>query len=66
MSDGDYVVGLFNRGASAKGYNVNFADLGIAGQWKVRDLWRHADEGVASGVSANVPAHGCKIIRLSK
>lgn len=66
MSNGDWVVGLFNRSASAKAYNVSLADLGIAGTWNARDLWRHVDEGAVSSISANLPAHGCKIIRLSK
>ncbi len=66
MSNGDWVVGLFNRGDNSVAYNVKFSDLGIQGEWKIRDLWRHADEGTANLVSATVPAHGCKIIRLSK
>lgn len=66
MSNGDYVIGMFNRADNSVSYNVNFADLGITGEWKVRDLWRHADEGTATSVSASIPAHGCKIIRLSK
>lgn len=66
MSDGDWVIGLFNRNNSAETRNVNFADLGIEGQWKVRDLWKHADEGTATSINATIPAHGCKIVRLSK
>ncbi len=66
MSNGDYAIGLFNRGDNSIAYNVSFADLGIAGEWKVRDLWRHADEGTASSISATVAPHGCKIVRLSK
>ena len=66
MSNGDYVIGLFNRGDNSISYNVNFADLGIQGEWKIRDLWRHADEGTGSSVSATVAPHGCKIVRLSK
>lgn len=66
MSNGDYVIGLFNRGDNSLAYNVSFADLGITGEWKVRDLWRHADEGTASSISATVAPHGCKIVRLSK
>ena len=66
MSNGDYVIGLFNRGDNSIAYNVSFADLGITGEWKVRDLWRHADEGTASSISATVAPHGCKIVRLSK
>lgn len=66
MSDGDYIVGLFNRDDSPRAYSLLLQDLGITGEWKLRDLWRHADEGVASTITATVAPHGCKIIRLSK
>lgn len=67
MSDGDYVIGLFNRGDASATVSVDFkGDLGIEGEWSVRDLWLHADEGTASSLSAVIPAHGCKIVRLSK
>lgn len=66
MSNGDYVIGLFNRDATTSTRSVNFSDLGISGEWNVRDLWEHADEGKATSLSANIPAHGCKIVRLSK
>ena len=66
MTNGDYVVGLFNRSDNAATVAVSFKELGIDGEWKVRDLWKHADEGTASSINANVPAHGCKIVRLKK
>lgn len=66
MSNGDYVIGLFNRNDNANSVDVDFSTLGIGGEWKVRDLWRHADEGTASSLSVTIPAHGCKIVRLSK
>ena len=66
MSNGDYVVGIFNRDDNAKSVTVNFADLGISGEYNVRDLWKHADEGKAESLTATVPAHGCKIVKLSK
>lgn len=66
MSNGDHIVALFNRDDAPKSMSVNFADLGIEGEWNVRDLWKHADEGKASSVSATIPAHGCKVVRLSK
>lgn len=66
MSNGDYVVGLFNRDDSPRGYSLNLSDLGISGEWKMRDLWRHSDEGSVKTINATVPAHGCKIVRLSK
>lgn len=66
MSNGDYVVGLFNRDDSPRNYDFALSTFGISGEWKVRDLWAHADEGAASALKATVPAHGCKIVRLSK
>lgn len=67
MSDGSYVVALFNRSDSQATLSVTFSELGINGQWQVRDLWSHTDEGTQqSAVTANVPAHGCKVVRLRK
>lgn len=66
MSNGDYIVGLFNRYDDTRSYSLNLEDLGIGGEWKQRDLWLHADEGSSSVINATVPARGCKIVRLSK
>jgi len=66
MSDGDYVVGLFNRDDKPRSYSLDLKDLGIQGEWKQRDLWLHADEGASSLIEATIPGHGCKIVRLSK
>jgi len=59
-------VGIFNRDDNTRTVEVNFADLGLDGSYKVRDLWKHADEGTASSIKANVAPHGCKIVKLSK
>ncbi len=66
MSNGDYVVGLFNRDENAKTFDIPLSRLGIDGEMKARDLWKHADEGSVSAIKATVPAHGCKIIKLTK
>jgi hypothetical protein len=64
MSDGSYVVGLFNRSDATATLSVDFSQLGISGGKSVRDLWSHTDEGTATSLSATIPAHGCKIVRL--
>lgn len=66
MSDGSYVVGLFNRDDASRSYNLNLSELGISGEYNQRDLWTHTDEGKVSALKATVPAHGCKIVKLSK
>ena len=43
------------------------SQIGIHGSWKARNLWTHEDEGTVSGtISAEIPAHGCKILKLTK
>ena len=66
LSDGNYVIGLFNRDDNSMSVSVDFKTLGIDGEWKVRDLWKHADEGVAKSLSATLAPHGCKIVKLTK
>lgn len=66
MSNGDYVVGMFNRSDNASAVTVDLSRLGISGECNVRDLWKHADEGRASSLSVTLPAHGCKIVKLTK
>lgn len=66
MSNGDYVVGFFNREEEEKSFSLNLADIGITQSMSVRDLWRHADEGRKAILEAKVAPHGCKIMRLSK
>lgn len=67
MSDGSVVVGFFNRDDNVSVRSVSFAELGLTGEWNVRDLWSHEDIGKASGkLSYNIPAHGCKIVKLTR
>jgi hypothetical protein len=65
MSNGDWVVGLFNRDPDAKSMSVDFAnDLGLAGKAKTRDLWAHKDLGKLAAFKVKLKAHDCAVIRL--
>jgi len=65
MEDGSKAVGLFNRGYGAANVTVNWADLGLSGKQKVRDLWRQQDVGQFSdNYAAEVPRHGVVLIRV--
>ena len=66
MSNGDVVVGFFNRDDLAKTMQLDLSQIGLSGEWKVRDLWRHTDESPTSLLSAEIPPRGCKIMKLSK
>ena len=46
---------------------ASWKDLGITGKMKVRDLWKHADEGIFAGMySVEVPSHAAVVIKISK
>lgn len=66
MSNGDYVVGFFNRDNETKKRSLNLSEIGIEGVRKVRDLWKHQDEGEADKLEVELAPHACKIVRLSK
>jgi alpha-galactosidase len=66
MEDGSKAVGLFNLNKYDEDtLTVTWADLGISGKHKVRDLWRHQDITVSdTDYSAKVPVHGVVLIRV--
>jgi alpha-galactosidase len=67
LADGGLAVGLFNRGEAAAKVTAKWSDLGLKGSHKVRDLWKHADAGKASGeYTAEVPSHGVVMVKLAK
>jgi len=68
MSDGAKAVGLFNRDdLETQAAVAAWSDLGLAGRYKVRDLWRQKDLGAFEGrFEADVPPHGVILVKISK
>lgn len=65
MEDGSLAVGLFNRGGRTAPVGAAWPALGITGRWRARDLWRQRELGVFADVyTADVPRHGCVLVRL--
>lgn len=68
MADGSLVAGLLNRNDTAQTVTrVSWEELGIEGEWMIRDLWDHKDLGNYSGYYEKpVLPHQCVVIRLTK
>ena len=67
MEDGSLAVGLFNRGDKEADITVTWADLGLQGMHKVRDLWRQKDMGShAESFSGMVNAHGVVLLNIQE
>ena len=66
MSNGDWIVGFFNRESTTQTRSINFQqELGITGNAYVRDLWSHSNLGVAASLSKQLSAHTCQIYKIS-
>ena len=66
MSNGDWIVCIFNREGATERRYVDLKWFGLENNWKIRDMWTHTDEGENWKIEANIPAHGCKMVRLSR
>ncbi len=67
LADGSKAVGLFNRGESEAEVVARWADLGVEGRQKVRDLWRQKDIGqFENEFHSRVARHGVVLVRLRR
>lgn len=66
MSNGDWVIALFNRENADLTYDINFSDYNIIGTFKIRDLWEKADVGTDNKYRVTLSPRACKVIRLTK
>lgn len=66
MTNGDWIIGVFNRESLPKETTVRFSDYGIGGEYVIRDLWEHEDKGSGDSYEVSLPSHGCVILRLRK
>jgi hypothetical protein len=66
-ADSSYTVALFNLGTTEADMTVNFADVGLDGSAKVRDLWAKKDLGdfKSSFTAATVPPHGVRLLTVT-
>jgi alpha-galactosidase len=67
LSDGSVVVGLFNlEKDTAREITVTWAQLGLPGPSKARDLWRQRDvDFPADGMKVKLGPLGCAVLRIS-
>jgi hypothetical protein len=66
MSNGDAILGLFNRESTTQVRNVSFGDIGLPSTLATRDLWQRADLGPMSSVSVQLPPHGSMVLKLTE
>ncbi|MFJ4224339.1 X2-like carbohydrate binding domain-containing protein [Microbacterium sp. NPDC089695] len=65
--DGTYTVALYNLGRTDADITVDWADIGLGGSAKVRDLWAGKNLGTADGgfTAEGVPIHGVRLLKVT-
>ena len=66
LSNGDWIVGLFNRENTTELRSIDLKkDLGFE-QGEVRNLWEYKNLGIKNSLSDFIEPHGCRIYRVRK
>lgn len=64
LADGTTAVAIFNRSDLEATITVKLADIGLAGECHVRDLWRQRDVGMLDTISVQVGPHGAELFKV--
>ena len=64
LADGSSAVGLFNRNGETVKISVVWENLGFRSSPEVRDLWLRKDLGRQKEFAADLPPHGCLLLRV--
>jgi alpha-galactosidase len=65
LSDGSAAVALYNAADSPAVLHASTAVLGLPSAVVVRNLWSHTTTTTTGAISADVPAHGVALFRVS-
>jgi hypothetical protein len=66
LADGSCVVGFFNRSDAAVPVDYQWRYLGFGKGPAMRDLWLRQDLGRQDRFAAEIPAHGCALLKVSR
>jgi len=65
LADGSLAIGLLNRSEKSQKISVSKTELGILGNWKVRNVWTHEEsEFPATKFAKLVKPHECVVVRI--
>jgi hypothetical protein len=65
LSNGNWIIGFFNRGETTRTRSISFSSLGITDSINVRDLWQFGHLGKMKELTADIPPHGCMMVKLA-
>jgi len=64
LENGDYALAILNKTDTVQTSAVNFEELGLKGNFQIKDLWAHKVTGKGKKWSGSVNSHETKLFRL--
>jgi hypothetical protein len=64
LADHSYAVGFFNRTGQPVSLSVPWPSLGLISKPHVREVWLRKDSGKQEVIAAELPPHGCILVRI--
>ncbi len=65
LADGTKAIAIFNTSNFYKKYSLNFSEVGLKQNYKVRDVWRQKDIGMGlKSISRKLPPHGVFLFKV--
>lgn len=66
LANGDYAIAILNKTNAIQNSKLNFADLGLADRYEIRDVWQHKILGKNNKWAGQIGIHETKVFRLKK
>jgi hypothetical protein len=66
LADKSLAVGIFNRGKTVAPVKLVWRDLGLRARPAVRDLWLRKNLARSEFFAAELPPHGCVLLRVTR
>jgi alpha-galactosidase len=65
LADKSLAIGIFNRSKTGASVSLAWRDLGLRAKPAVHDLWLRKDLSKAKIYKAEIPPHGCCLLRVN-
>lgn len=63
---GDWIIGLFNRSSDPQTKNINLSNLGISGDYTIKELWTKEMIPFENELTIQLPVNGSVVLELSR
>lgn len=66
LADGDFAIAILNRSDTTQNYRLRFSDIGLDGEYTLRDVWEHRDLKAAKEWRGKLDAHETRVFRMRR